>query len=53
MLFITGNQPECLLEADINQSGGADPTREDITLGDVMYLVDHLFIDKSELHNCL
>lgn len=53
MLFITGNQPECLLEADINQSGGADPTSEDISLGDVMFLVDHLFINKSELRDCL
>jgi aminopeptidase N len=53
MLFINGYQPDCLLEADVNQSGGAHPTPEDITLGDVMFLVDHLFITHTELHDCL
>jgi hypothetical protein len=34
----------CLAEADINQSGGPDPTSSDITIGDVSYLIDYLFI---------
>jgi hypothetical protein len=51
--FITGNcigpDPEnpilpCLLEADINQSGGALPTCSDVTIGDISYLIDYLFI---------
>jgi hypothetical protein len=34
----------CLPEADINQSGGSDPQTSDITIGDVSYLIDYLFI---------
>jgi hypothetical protein len=34
----------CLAEADINQSGGADPQEADITIGDISYLIDYLFI---------
>lgn len=34
----------CLLEADINQSGGNCPTSDDITIGDVSILIDYLFI---------
>jgi hypothetical protein len=33
-----------LPEADINQSGGANPTVDDITVGDIAYLIDYLFI---------
>ena len=36
-------------EADINQSGGCDPTRDDITISDVSILIDYLFITGSEL----
>jgi len=39
----------CLAEGDINQSGGADPTCEDITIGDVAILIDYLFITGSSL----
>lgn len=35
---------ECLLEADINQSGGMDPTCDDLSIGDISTLVDYLFI---------
>ena len=38
------NRIPCLPEADINQSGGANPTCDDVTLGDIMILVDYLFI---------
>jgi hypothetical protein len=34
----------CLPEADINQSGGIDPGPSDITIGDVSYLIDYMFI---------
>jgi hypothetical protein len=34
----------CLEEADINQSGGRNPTQADITIGDLSYLIDYLFI---------
>jgi hypothetical protein len=34
----------CLSEADINQSGGSNPTCEDITIGDISILIDYLFI---------
>ncbi|MCD6249657.1 MAG: hypothetical protein J7J98_04915 [candidate division Zixibacteria bacterium] len=39
----------CLKEADINQSGGADPTCNDITIGDISMLIDYLFITGSSL----
>jgi predicted CxxxxCH...CXXCH cytochrome family protein len=50
-LFITGNPDglPCLPEADINQSGGAEPIGEDITIGDVSLLIDYLFITGSSL----
>jgi hypothetical protein len=46
---------ECLAEADINQSGGADPQTSDITIGDVSFLIDALFIsvDLTMLPDCL
>jgi len=45
-LFITGNCSKlpCLLEADVNRSGGCDPTCADITISDVSSLIDCLFI---------
>lgn len=52
-LFIDGRSPCCLAESDINQSGGVDPTLEDITLGDIAYLIDHLFISEQPLPECL
>jgi len=45
--FITGTCEgilECLTEADINQTGGTDPTCDDITIGDISVLIDYLFI---------
>jgi hypothetical protein len=49
----------CLTEADINQSGGTDPQSGptgDITIGDVSYLIDYMFITGPEsmtLPDCL
>jgi len=46
VLFLEGylaNLP-CLEEADVNQSGGADPTEDDVTISDAAVLVDYLFI---------
>jgi len=56
--FITGTCDgilNCLTEADINQSGGANPTCDDITIGDISTLIDYLFITGSSLGlpNCL
>ena len=50
--FITGTCDAilpCLTEADINQSGGANPTCDDITIGDISVLIDYLFITGSPL----
>ena len=54
-LFISGNPLGCVLEADIDQSGGASPATEDITMGDIMMLVDYLFLTGPEvgLPDCL
>jgi hypothetical protein len=34
----------CLTEADINQTGGIDPSCDDITIGDISDLINYLFI---------
>ena len=50
--FITGTCEgilACLAEADINQSGGANPTCDDITIGDISILIDYLFITGQSL----
>jgi len=39
----------CLAEADVNQSGGADPQPKDITISDISTLIDYLFITGPEL----
>ena len=50
LLFMArGEAPVCLDEADINQSGGATPTEDDITIGDVSILLDYLFITGPSL----
>ncbi|MEW5796219.1 MAG: hypothetical protein AB1772_07635 [Candidatus Zixiibacteriota bacterium] len=56
--FITGTCDGilfCLEEADINQSGGAAPVRDDVTIGDITILIDYLFITGPTLGlpNCL
>ena len=57
--FITGactGIVACLSEADVNQSGGANPVCDDITIGDISILIDYLFITGSgsmTLPNCL
>jgi len=50
-LFITNNTDilPCLLEADVNQSGGPDPTGAAITIGDISILIDYLFITGPSL----
>jgi hypothetical protein len=55
MLFISVQPVECLAEADINQSGGVEPTMDDITVGDISILIDYLFITGSSLglNDCL
>jgi hypothetical protein len=49
--FISSNPTliTCFEEADVNQSGGADPTYDDITIGDISYLTDYLFITGTSL----
>jgi hypothetical protein len=46
---------DCIAEADINQSGGADPVCDDITIGDIAQLIDYLFItqDPGLMPDCL
>jgi|GEM_PF-2327878 len=39
----------CLTEADINQSGGANPDCDDITISDISILIDYLFITGQSL----
>ncbi|MCX6835175.1 MAG: thrombospondin type 3 repeat-containing protein, partial [candidate division Zixibacteria bacterium] len=46
----------CLTEADVNQSGGANPACKDITIADIQTLVNHLFIagpTNAPLKECL
>jgi PKD repeat protein len=52
-LFITQDPLGCYPEADVNQSGGTNPTEADITIGDISSLIDHLFISGTEPPPCL
>lgn len=51
-LFISGVTLQCLEEADANQSGGLQPTEQDITIGDISVIIDHLFISGVPLRDC-
>ena len=54
-LFISGDTPDCLDEADVNLSGTlVNPPLDwsDVTVSDASVLIDHLFIDKPELADC-
>jgi len=51
-LFISYTDPICMAEADVNQSGGLKPTRNDLSLVDISTLVNHLFIDYKPLRRC-
>ena len=51
-LYISYTDPDCMTEADVNQSGGLNPTSEDISLVDVYILIDHLFINFGPLRHC-
>jgi CubicO group peptidase (beta-lactamase class C family) len=52
MLFINETEVPCIAEADVNQSGGPQPSRDDVTIGDVTLLIDHLFVTGVELNDC-
>jgi hypothetical protein len=48
-IALSCHQIPCLVEADINQSGGAEPDCDDISLGDISTLIDYLFITGPSL----
>ena len=52
-LFITGTPLDCMAEADVNQSGGINPDRNDITVADISAIVFHLFVIDVPLKPCL
>jgi hypothetical protein len=47
-LFINVRPVDCPAEADLNQSGGANPALSDITLSDISRLIDYLYITGAE-----
>lgn len=52
-LFITGRCAgiiDCLAEADVNQSGGCDPTCADITIGDISDVIFCTFLWEGDCH---
>lgn len=51
-LYISYTDPVCMAEADVNQSGGLNPTGKDITLLDICILIDNLFINNTPLRHC-
>ncbi len=54
-LFVSGQGPDCLEEADVNLSGTlVNPPLDwrDVTIGDITMLVDHLFISYPVLADC-
>ena len=55
-LFISQNPAviNCILEADVNQSGGCSATVSDITIGDVSELIMYCYIIVDDIRNeCL
>jgi subtilisin family serine protease len=52
-LYISGQSPPCLAEADINQSGGTIPGPGDITISDIARLIDYLYISLNVPPDCL
>ena len=55
IVFLTQTPPDCLEEADVNMSGTTtNPPLgiEDITLGDISYLIGHVFVDGAPLSEC-
>jgi len=48
-LFISNAPLYCYLEADVNQSGKANPGPKDITIGDISTLIDYLFVTGPSL----
>jgi len=52
-LFINLPALECYPEADADQSGGAQPIPDDITIGDITRLIDFLYLTGTPLPGCL
>lgn len=52
-LYINRTPIYCLHEADLNHSGGSNPTAGDISIGDVAVLIDHLYISGLQLSDCM
>jgi hypothetical protein len=52
LLFISGQLLVCYGEADVNLSGGIDPTLDDISIGDISTIIDNLFISNTPLPEC-
>jgi len=52
-MFISMDPLDCYAEADIDQSGGFQAGRADVTLGDLSRLIDHLFVGHRPLPTCL
>ncbi len=50
-LFVSSDMGliHCPAEADLNQSGGVEPEESDITIADISYLIDYLFIGGPSL----
>jgi len=53
LMFVSLEPVDCYAEADIDQSGGLEPTGEDITIGDISRLIDYLFVYHNPLPTCL
>ena len=50
VLYIDGDWSKiaCRAEADVNHSGGCNPGREDITISDIAWIIEYLFIGCGE-----
>ena len=51
-MFISYTVPNCLAEADVNQSGGLNPTPEDLSLVDIVLIINYLYIDFVPMRLC-
>jgi len=52
-MFVSQQPLCCVAEADINLSGGAAPTTDDITLGDIGAMIWYMYLSPQGLPSCM
>ncbi|MDD3731774.1 MAG: PKD domain-containing protein [candidate division Zixibacteria bacterium] len=51
-LYLQGSELCCVAEADVDTSGGSNPTVSDVDIADITFLIAHLYLDGRALKPC-